>query len=175
MWDKFIPSMVVASAYDLDLDGLQSQGIRSLYFDLDNTLTTYAHETPPPPLQEFVASLKQRGFDVYIVSNSNNKRVKPFLDALDVKGTGSCKKPFPRVIEALLPRDKNTAVLIGDQLLTDVLVANRLGIKSILVQPIDATTDHFFTRLNRKVERFVARKIKQHHPVKYELIKARYE
>jgi uncharacterized protein len=175
MWDKFIPSNYLPSAYDLDLTELQNQGIRSLFFDLDNTLTTYEFLVPPTPLQEFIEQLKDHGFEVFIVSNSNHYRVQPFLDALQIKGSGSCKKPFTSVIEKLLPKDRSTAMLIGDQLLTDILCANRLGIKSTLVNPLDTSTDHFFTRINRKIERRVAKKVKQHHPSRYEMIKARYE
>ena len=175
MWDKFIPSQYLSSAYDLDLPSLKNQGITSLFFDLDNTLTTYEFLVPPKPMQEFIQKLKDHGFEVYIVSNSNNYRVQPFLDALQIKGSGSCKKPFTSVIEALLPSDKSTAMLVGDQLLTDVLVSNRLGIKSTLVHPLDLSTDHFFTRMNRKLERFVAKKVKQHHSNNYEVMKARYE
>lgn len=175
MWDKFIPSDYLTSAYELDLNGLKNQGITSLFFDLDNTLTTYEYLVPPQPMQAFIEQLKNHGFEVFIVSNSNNHRVEPFLDALQIKGSGSCKKPFTSVIEALLPADRSTAMLIGDQLLTDVLVANRLGIQSTLVHPLDLSTDHFFTRVNRKLERFVAKKVKQHHPANYEIMKARYE
>ncbi len=126
-------------------------------------------------MREFIQKLKDHGFEVYIVSNSNNYRVQPFLDALQIKGSGSCKKPLTSVIEKLLPKDKSTAMLVGDQLLTDVLVSNRLEIQSTLVHPLDLSTDHFFTRMNRKLERIVAKKVKQYHPDKYEVMKARYE
>jgi len=175
MWRNFIPTQMLDSAYDLDVASLQAQGITSLYFDLDNTLTTYEYLVPPLPMRDFVKGLIEAGFDVFIVSNSNNKRVQPFLDALGILGSGSCKKPFGSVIEKLLPQNRASAMIIGDQLLTDVWVANRLGIRSTLVQPIDATTDHFFTRMNRNIERYVAKKIKQHHPIQYDVIKARYE
>jgi uncharacterized protein len=174
MWNKFIPHHYISSAYDLDLVSLKNQGITSLFFDLDNTLTTYEFLVPPTPMQEFIQQLKDHGFEVFIVSNSNQYRVQPFLDALQIKGSGSCKKPFTSVIEKLLPKDRSTAMLIGDQLLTDVLCANRLGIKSTLVNPLDAATDHFFTRLNRKMERIVIWIIKIKNPIAFETIKSRY-
>ena len=43
-------------------------------------------------------------------------------------------------------------VVIGDQLLTDVLGGNRVGLHTILVVPV-AQTDGLVTRFNRKIER----------------------
>jgi HAD superfamily phosphatase (TIGR01668 family) len=47
---------------------------------------------------------------------------------------------------------KEEAVVIGDQLLTDVLGGNRSGFHTILVVPV-AQTDGFFTKFNRFAER----------------------
>ena len=43
---------------------------------------------------------------------------------------------------------------VGDQLLTDVLGANRLGITTILVNPI-STNDFKITKFNRFTERII--------------------
>ncbi len=47
---------------------------------------------------------------------------------------------------------KEETVIIGDQLLTDILGGNRLGLHTILVVPV-ASSDGFFTQFNRKIER----------------------
>lgn len=49
---------------------------------------------------------------------------------------------------------EQTAV-VGDQLLTDVFGANRMGMHPILVTPIAPQDENPFTRLNRKIERFI--------------------
>ena len=54
--------------------------------------------------------------------------------------------------------------MIGDQILTDIIGANRLGIKSILVNPIKRKTDHVFTRINRKLEKYIINKIIKKYP-----------
>jgi HAD superfamily phosphatase (TIGR01668 family) len=47
---------------------------------------------------------------------------------------------------------KEEAVVVGDQLLTDVLGGNRGGFHTILVVPV-AQTDGFWTKFNRFAER----------------------
>ena len=47
---------------------------------------------------------------------------------------------------------KETAV-IGDQMLTDVLGGNRMGLYTILVQPISILDEGFFTKINRRIEK----------------------
>lgn len=51
-------------------------------------------------------------------------------------------------------------VVIGDQLLTDVLGGNRVGLHTILVVPV-AQTDGLVTRFNRKIERRIMRNMKK--------------
>jgi Predicted hydrolase of the HAD superfamily len=67
-------------------------------------------------------------------------------------------------------------ILIGDQLLTDVWAANRLGVRSVLVHPIDVSTDKVFTSFNRKLERFFVNRIRAKYPAVYDQrLKSRYE
>ena len=51
----------------------------------------------------------------------------------------------------------NTAV-IGDQLFTDVLGGNRLGLFTILVTPV-SEKEFIWTRIVRKLERIVLKKV----------------
>lgn len=51
-------------------------------------------------------------------------------------------------------------VMIGDQLLTDVLGGNRLGLHTILVVPV-SEAEGFFTKINRRMEQRVFRWMKQ--------------
>ena len=49
---------------------------------------------------------------------------------------------------------------IGDQLLTDILGANRMGITSILINPI-GEYEKFGTKINRFLEGFIKRSLKK--------------
>ena len=176
MLRNLVPSEVVTSVKALDYNAKYKAGFRHLMFDLDNTLTTYAHARPDNDLIEFIHGLKAIGFQVSIVSNSGVKRVDPFLQALGIGGRASCKKPTIRVIKSLVSTELESIILIGDQLLTDVWAANRLGVRSVLVHPIDVSTDKLFTTLNRKLERFFVQRIRAKFPAVYDQrLKSRYE
>ena len=58
-------------------------------------------------------------------------------------------------------------VVIGDQLLTDVLGGNRVGLHTILVVPV-AQTDGLVTRFNRKIERRIMRNMKKKGLINWE-------
>jgi HAD superfamily phosphatase (TIGR01668 family) len=176
MLRNLVPSEVVSSVKSLDYRAKYKAGFRHLMFDLDNTLTTYAFARPDNALVAFINELKAIGFQVSIVSNSGAKRVDPFLQALGVGGRSSCKKPTIGVIKSLVSTDLESIILIGDQLLTDIWAANNLGIRSVLVHPIDESTDKFFTRMNRKLERFFVQRIRAKFPAVYDQrLKSRYE
>ncbi|MTK87696.1 YqeG family HAD IIIA-type phosphatase, partial [Turicibacter sanguinis] len=51
--------------------------------------------------------------------------------------------------------------MMGDQLMTDVLVSKRLGLYTILVEPIVLSADESSTKFNRKLERYVVSQLKK--------------
>jgi hypothetical protein len=66
------------------------------------------------------------------------ERVKPVKEALDVVAISRADKPYHsglnRALKAL-KATKNDTIIIGDQMLTDVVGGNSYGIKTILVEP----------------------------------------
>jgi uncharacterized protein len=176
MLRELIPSEVIKRVQDLDYEAKYKAGFRQLMFDLDNTLTTYQFSEPTKELTTFIQNLQTIGFEVSIVSNSSAKRVQPFIDQLEVSGIPSCKKPSIGTLKKVLKVDKEAAMLIGDQLLTDIWAANKLGVRSVLVHPVDASTDKFFTRFNRKLELYFVKRIRAKYPAVYDQrLKSRYE
>ena len=63
---------------------------------------------------------------------------------------------------------KNEIAIIGDQIQSDIKLANSCGIRSILVNPIDVKTDTFFTKFNRFFEMRFLQYIKKNYPVIFE-------
>jgi HAD superfamily phosphatase (TIGR01668 family) len=75
-------------------------------------------------------------------------------------------RAFKRAIQDMkLKREE--IVVIGDQLLTDVLGGNRLGLHTILVVPV-ASTDGLWTRFNRKMERLILGWMKKRGMINWE-------
>ena len=91
------------------------------------------------------------------MSNSGKKRVEPFKDELFVDASCSSMKPLKgkyRKIMKIYDLKPTEIAAIGDQLLTDIFGANRMGITSILVNPI-STTDFTVTKGNRVIENMI--------------------
>lgn len=163
-WQKFIPNLHVESIYEIDLDALRQVGISGLITDLDNTLIEWDNPQTSDELMEWVRKLKNQGFQVVIVSNNRNaKRVAFFAEKLGVYYISRAKKPtltaFTRALD-LLGLQPGQAVMVGDQLLTDIFGGNRAGMHTILVKPMK-DTDSFFTRFNRAAERIVIRALRK--------------
>ena len=137
--DNFIPDMYQKSIYHIDYDRLQENGIKCLLFDLDNTCVPYKDKIPNKKLIDLFESLKDMDFKVIIFSNATKKRIKPFKNALNVDCLASAKKPrkgnFLKVLK-LFNYDLSEVVIIGDQLYKDILGGNKVGIKTILVNPM---------------------------------------
>ncbi|OUN00867.1 MAG: hypothetical protein BAA04_13150 [Firmicutes bacterium ZCTH02-B6] len=154
-----VPDSCYPSLYDVDLDELSRRGIRGLILDLDNTLAEYANAAVPPRTRAWVQEAKARGFRLCITSNARPQRVKAFAESLGVPGIAYAVKPvrraFRRALEILGTTPQETAV-VGDQLFTDVLGGNRMGMYTVLVNPL-STNELGTTRLMRRLERRVLR------------------
>lgn len=62
---------------------------------------------------------------------------------------------------------KEEIVVVGDQLLTDVLGGNRGGLYTILVIPV-VESDGFFTKFNRMIERRIMNYFKRKGKLNWE-------
>lgn len=169
--EKFVPSLYVPSIYSIDLELLRRRGIKGILFDLDNTLARWDDLEAPHQLIDWVERLKASGFRMVIVSNNNRKRVADFTAPLKVPYIARAKKPLLsayRKALLLLQLKREEVAVVGDQLLTDILGGNRMGLYTILVVPV-APTDGFVTRINRFVERKVLRWMKENGMIKWEV------
>lgn len=159
--EKYIPDVYQKSIYTIDYQKLKSCGIKCLLFDLDNTLIPVSAKLPTKKLKEFLKSLKDEGFEVIIFSNNFRIRVRDFATAAAVKYYSNCRKPS--VKKFLLAMKENNfdvteVAMIGDQILTDIRGGNRVGITTILVNPI-SMKDGILTKLNRLREKRIMHKL----------------
>lgn len=158
MFIKFLPQMHVPTVYDIDLDALWQAGRRGIITDLDNTLVGAGEALATPKLKQWLERAMDIGFDIVIVSNNGEERVTAFADPLALPFIYRAKKPMQTAFKQALQTMNLTVdqvVVIGDQLLTDVFGGNRFGAKTILVKAIDLDEEGFFTRMNRRAERFI--------------------
>lgn len=160
MLKKLVPAMQVDSIHDIPLAQLWDKGVRGIIADLDNTLVGAKEPLATPDVVQWLEQVRQKGFQLVIVSNNNKIRVSQFADPIVVPFIHSARKPsskaFRKAMDIMQLAPEQTAV-VGDQLLTDVLGGNRLGLFTVLVQPISPKDEGMFTKLNRKIERLVRR------------------
>lgn len=135
-----IPNLRFRSIYDISPEFLKSRGIRLALLDLDNTISPYSRDYPDDKLLAWIQGLKNAGIVPFIVSNSKKPRPENFAAALEIPFIKRAKKPSIKGIERameLCGKKPGETALIGDQIYTDTIAANRAGISSILVRPIE--------------------------------------
>jgi uncharacterized protein len=151
----FLPDQHVKSIFEITPESLKDKGVKGIITDLDNTLVEWDRPLATPKLIEWFDNMRRQEILVTIVSNNNEKRVRAFSDPLRIPFIFQARKPMTRAFNKALKQmglQKEETVVIGDQLLTDVLGGNRSGFHTILVVPV-SQTDGVVTRFNRKVER----------------------
>lgn len=168
---KYIPTSIVTYFKDIDFVKLYEEGKRIILTDLDNTLVSYYKPDAPQDLIEFNEYLRSLGFKIYIVSNNQYFRVKRFIKTFKVDGSLShALKPWVFRVGAFLRYHKikrDEAIFIGDQILTDIKVANLFHIDSILVRSLVRSSEKWYTKMNRKREAAIMKRILKQDPVKY--------
>ena len=132
------------------------QGIKVILSDLDNTLVPWNQKyRRDQRLIKWNQELKAQGVKLVIVSNNNRARVLKAVQGLDVEVVDRALKPLPFAIKKYLSEQhlaKKDVIMVGDQLMTDILAGNLAGLATILVRPLVAT-DAKKTRINRFFER----------------------
>lgn len=162
--DQYVPDIYQKSIYTIDYAKLLNRGIKCLLFDLDNTIAPYKENKPTKKANDLFIRLKQKGFVVIIFSNSSKERVKPFKEELQVDCCHRAWKPSIKKFYKIM-NDYNFTeseiALIGDQMLTDVLGGNKVGITTILVNPV-SKKDFILTKFNRIREKHIMKKLRDH-------------
>lgn len=161
LWRLLTPDLVASSIYAIRWDDLRARGVRGLILDLDNTLARRDQPLPDEALRCWLDQARQQGFAVCILSNNLEHRVQLFARACGVPAVHSATKPRRRAFRRALQTiglEPSQAAVIGDQIFTDVLGGNRLGMVTVLVTPLPGR-EFIGTRLVRLVERWVLRRL----------------
>lgn len=165
---NFMPNDYQKSIFDINFATLKEKGIIGLLIDVDNTLIPYDESTPSQKLIDLFVYLKEIGFQIMIISNNKVPRIQTFSAILNCQFIAKAKKPFSfsfkKAMRTLNIVDKKSVCVIGDQLMTDVFGAKRLGLMCILVDAINLDNEKWFTKLNRKLEKRVLNRIEKKYP-----------
>ncbi|AFM01274.1 MULTISPECIES: YqeG family HAD IIIA-type phosphatase [Desulfitobacterium] len=156
MFDLFKPTFQADSLDSIPVDVLKRDGIRGLIIDLDNTMTPWNDLEVGPKVVAWFEKLKAAGIQACVVSNNKRKqRVAVVADRLGIPFVFRATKPRRKAFQAgmnILGTGISDTAVIGDQLFTDILGGNRMGMYTILVLPIN-DKEFIGTRFLRRMER----------------------
>jgi len=151
------PKYYIDSVLDVDPAWLREQGKTAVLIDLDNTLLPRDTSEFSPEVMDWARRVRASGCKVCLISNNWHERVYSAARELDFTLVSKAVKPLPPAFLLALRRvgaHRKDAVMIGDQVFTDMLGAAFLGITSVLVRPL-ATHDLPHTLMLRHFEALV--------------------
>ncbi|MFW6034915.1 MAG: YqeG family HAD IIIA-type phosphatase [Halanaerobiales bacterium] len=155
MITKLQPDLYYRNIFVIDFDKLKQEGIKGIICDIDNTIVPWTEEEVIEEVADWFISIKDKGFDICLVSNGTDRRVQFFSDKLSLPAFGQAIKPTKRAFKLAqksLDFKKTEIAVIGDQIFTDVFGGNRMGYKTILVDPM-SKKEFITTKIMRLLEK----------------------
>lgn len=155
------PTYFACKVTDINLDFLESEGIKGIILDVDDTLVARKVSSPDLSVKNWIENLKENGIKVILLSNNMKKRVKSFAEKIGVPFISFGMKPLTNGLKRAINEiscEKSNVLVIGDQIFTDILVSNIFKVRSLLVEPITENKTLLF-KIKRFFEKFVKEKI----------------
>ena len=136
-------------------DLIKQHNLKGLILDVDETLVPWREKKLSPELREWAQEIDQYT-DVWLVSNNiSENRIAAIASELNVPflyGAGKPSRRKLKVAAKAMNHPLSQIAMVGDRLFTDVLAGNRLGLFTILVEPmVSADQDRFFSIRNFEV------------------------
>ncbi|ABB58426.1 YqeG family HAD IIIA-type phosphatase [Synechococcus elongatus] len=163
------PDLVVpGSILQLQAEPLLAAGLQGLILDVDETLVPTMSREISEELRHWIAEMKQ-SFSLWLVSNNlSQSRIGAIAAALDLPYFLAARKPSRRKIRQAAEEmglDLERVGVVGDRLFTDVLAGNRLGVFTVLVEPMvlpsSLPRSHWWRNLEVQISRVLGAKL---HP-----------
>ena len=118
---------------------LQQHQIKGLVLDVDETLVPFNKTEASAELKEWVTQIREIA-DIWLVSNNlSQTRIRNIAQSLDLPYIAGAKKPSRKKLRqaaTAMNLSVEQVAMVGDRLFTDVLAGNRLGMFTILVEPM---------------------------------------
>jgi uncharacterized protein len=140
-WNNILqPDLILeGSVLNLTPDIIQRYGLKGLVLDVDETLVPIRVGVASPELQSWVEQIRTCAALCLVSNNLSEARIGGIARSLKLPYYLGAAKPSRRKIRAAL-KSMNLPVhqvgMVGDRLFTDVIAGNRLGMFTILVEPI---------------------------------------
>lgn len=140
-WGKLLqPNLVLGDCVlGVTPDLIQQQGLKGVVLDVDETLLPMRMAETTPEVLSWINQLKPHT-DIWLVSNNLHEpriqRIASFLSVPYISGAGKPSRRKLRQAITAMNLPAHQIAMVGDRLFTDVLAGNRLGLFTILVEPM---------------------------------------
>lgn len=159
MFEKFKPDFTFGSYVEVTPTFLLGENIHALLIDIDNTLAPYEQSEPDDRLIKWFDELSANGIKAALISNNHADRVERFNAKLGLDAYADCGKPSRKYLLRAIDKlgvEQSECAVMGDQLFTDAYAGKRLGMRAIIVPPINDKKTLFF-RFKRSLEKPIMR------------------
>ena len=145
---------------DIPLEELKTHGISLVFLDMDNTLAPWHSDCVPKEFYPWIEKAKSMGITVALLTNSKGSNADSIGKKLNIDVYKNAKKPFKKPTLKLLKQLDvlpEKVLFVGDQLFTDVQLANSINAKCVLTVPLE-NREWWCTKVfNRSREKLVWR------------------
>lgn len=141
---------------------LKKMNVNCILLDIDNTIKTYGSKNLHTGVFDWMNTVKEADIKIILCSNNYEKNVQPFANSIGCDYISFCLKPSPFGYFKAIKKSKikfSEIVVVGDQLFTDIFGGKILGLKTILVNPIDESIEGKTVKLRRALLKPITNKI----------------
>ncbi|MDX2270755.1 MAG: YqeG family HAD IIIA-type phosphatase [Cyanobacteriota bacterium] len=118
---------------------LSQRGIRGIIFDVDDTLVPLLKHEASQEVKTWIAGLPS-SWQLWLVSNNmSRRRIAQIAEGFGLPHIHRAGKPSRRALRKALHNMQlpvEQVAIVGDRRLTDILAGNRLGLLTVLVDPL---------------------------------------
>lgn len=136
------PDFTLNSITQISVGWLRHLGIKGLLLDIDNTITRWEEEHVPEAELSWLQEMQDSGILIRFISNGLHRKVRRVEKQTGLSHIrGRPLKPFPASFRRGLREmqlQPSQALMVGDSAVTDIAIANHIGIWTALVEPMSS-------------------------------------
>ena len=153
-----LPTLRYKRVYEIPKEKIKEHNISLIFLDMDNTTAPWRTDYVAPEIARWVEDIKNQGIIVALLTNSKGSNADSIGKKLNIPVYKNAKKPFScetkKILNALSIKAENT-LIVGDQLFTDIVLANKIKAKSVLLEPLEKREWWATKVFNRSREKLV--------------------